>query len=82
VIVMNASLYFELVDAVARVDGDAELIVVAERISATEMHALERRVLDRALRARSEALALRCQLGVPASFGGASAETTTLVAAG
>ena len=79
---MNASLYFELVDAVARVDGDAELIVVAERVSATEMHALERRVLDRALRARSEALAIRCQLGVPASFGGASAETKSRAAAG
>ena len=77
---MNASLYFELVDAVARVDGDAELIIVAERVSTTEMHALERRVLDRALRARSEALALRCQLGVPAPFGGASAETKSLAA--
>lgn len=79
---MNASLYFELVDAVARVDGHAELIVVAERVSATEMHALERRVLDRALRARSEALAIRCQLGFPASFGGASADTKSRAAAG
>jgi hypothetical protein len=79
---MNASLYFELVDAVARVDGYAELIVVAERVLATEMHALERRVLDRALRARSEALDLRYQLGAPASFGGASAETISRVVAG
>ncbi len=77
---MNASLYFELVDAIARVDGYGELIVVAERVLATEMHALERRVLDRALRARSEALDLRCQLGVRESFGGASAETKSLAA--
>ena len=79
---MNPSLYFELVDAIARVDGDAELMVVTERISATEMHALERRVLDRALRARGEALALRCQLDVAAPFGGASAETKSFVATG
>jgi hypothetical protein len=79
---MNASLYFELVDAVARVDGYAELIVVGQRVLATEMHALERRVLDRALRARSEALDLRRQLGGPASLGGDSAETKSLVAAG
>jgi len=81
-IVMNASLYFELVDAVARVDSESALTVLAERVSATEMHGLERRVLDRALRARSEALALRCQLKVPETSDDVSAETTSLVATG
>lgn len=54
--VMNAALYFELVDAVTRIDGSAQLKVVADRIASTPMHPLERRVLDRALRARTEAL--------------------------
>ena len=53
---MNAALYFELVDAVAKVDGSAKLRVVADRIATTPMHPLERRVLERALRARTEAL--------------------------
>jgi hypothetical protein len=53
---MNAALYFELVDAVAKVDGSATLRVVADRIATTPMHPLERRVLERALRARAEAL--------------------------
>ena len=52
---MNAALYFELVDAVAKVDGSAKLRVVA-------MHPLERRVLERALRARTEALDLQSHL--------------------
>ena len=77
---MNAALYFELVDAVAMVDDESGLTVLAEKISATEMHGLERRVLDRALRARGEALALRCQLGAPATVGGISAETESLAA--
>ena len=56
---MNAALYFELVDAVARIDGQAELEAVTERVMTTAMHPLERRVLERALRARTEALALQ-----------------------
>ena len=32
---MNAALYFELVDAVARIDGSGQLKVVAERIAAS-----------------------------------------------
>jgi hypothetical protein len=60
--VMNAALYFELVDAVAQVDGSAKLRVVADRIAATSMHPLERRVLERALRARTEALDLQSHL--------------------
>ena len=59
---MNAALYFELVDAVAKVDGSANLRVVADRIAATPMHPLERRVLERALRARTEALDLQSHL--------------------
>jgi hypothetical protein len=59
---MNAALYFELVDAVAKVDGSARLRAVAERIAATPMHPLERRVLDRALRARTEALDIQSHL--------------------
>src|SRR5690242_5050526 len=60
--VMNAALYFELVDAIAKIDGPADLEVVAERVAATPMQPLERRVLDRALRARAEALAIRQQV--------------------
>jgi hypothetical protein len=56
---MNAAQYFELVDAVAKVDGSAKLRVVADRIATTPMHPLERRVLERVLRARTEALDLQ-----------------------
>jgi hypothetical protein len=77
-IVMNASVYFELVAAVAKVDSESELTVVADRVSAAELDGLARKVLDRALRARSEALALRGQLGVGGTFGGSSIETTSL----
>jgi len=59
---MNAALYFELVDAVAKVDGSAKLRVVADRIATTPMHPLERRVLERALRARTEALDIQSHL--------------------
>jgi hypothetical protein len=59
---MKAAQYFELVDAVAKVDGSAKLRVVAERIAATPMHPLERQVLERVLRARTEALDLQSHL--------------------
>ena len=59
---MNAALYFELVDAVAKVDGLAKLRVVADRIATNPMHPLERRVLERALRARTEALDIQTNL--------------------
>jgi hypothetical protein len=59
---MNAALYFELVDAVTRIDGPAQLKAVADRIASTPMHPLERRVLERALRARTEALDIHEQL--------------------
>jgi hypothetical protein len=59
---MDAALYFELVAAVARINGQAELEMVSERVMATSLDPLERRVLDRALRARTEALALHREL--------------------
>ena len=65
---MEAALYFELVDAVARVDKQSDLATVSERIMATPMHPLERRVLERALRARRESLALQGQLALPGLF--------------
>ena len=79
---MDAALYFELVDAVARIDGEAGLADVAARVSMTDMHPLERRVLDRALRARSEALTLQSQLLVPDLFDGTEAAAASLVARG
>ena len=65
---MDAPLYFELVDAVAKVEGLADLADVSTRVMATPMHPLERRVLERALRAREEALALQRQLTLPGLF--------------
>ena len=59
---MNAAEYFELVDAVTKIDGKAQLRVVADRIATTHMHPLERCVLERALRARTEALDLQRHL--------------------
>jgi hypothetical protein len=59
---MNAAEYFELVDAVTKIDGKTQLRIVADRIATTHMHPLERRVLERALRARSEALDLQGHL--------------------
>lgn len=65
---MDAALYFELVDAVARIDKQSDLATVSERVMATSMHPLERRVLERALRARGEALALQGQLVLPGFY--------------
>ena len=79
---MDAALYFELVDAVARIDGQAELDAVTERVMATPMHPLERRVLDRALRARTEALALQRELLPPATPRTPALEVKPLAARG
>ena len=79
---MEAALYFELVDAVARVDGQVELAAVTKRVTATSMHPLERRVLDRALRARGEALALQSQLLMPELFRTGGPEAKPLTARG
>ena len=62
---MNAALYFELLDAIAQIDGSAKLKLVADRIAVTPMHPMERRVLDRALRARAEALDIHQLLLTP-----------------
>jgi len=78
---MNAALYFELVDAVSRVDESPQLKLVADRIAMTPMHPLERRVLERALRARTEALAIQRNLSVPDLLSGVVANHT-LVARG
>jgi hypothetical protein len=79
---MNAALYFELVDAVAKVGGPADLEVVAERISATPMHPIERRVLDRALRVRTEAFAIQRQLLSSELYQSPAPNSTPLVARG
>ena len=55
---MDATLYFQLVDAIASVRAPRDLAALSERVAATAMHPLERRVLERTLRARSEALDL------------------------
>ena len=55
---MDATLYFQLVDAIASVRAPRDLAALAERVATTPMHPLERRVLERALLARTEALDL------------------------
>lgn len=55
---MDATLYFQLVDAIASVRAPRDLAALCERVAGTAMHPLERRVLERAIRARSEALDL------------------------
>ena len=79
---MNAALYFELVDAIAQTDGSAQLKAVADRIAMTPMHPLERRVLDRAVRARTEALAIQRQLLAPDLFSGTANGPKPFVARG
>jgi hypothetical protein len=79
---MNAALYFELVDAVAKVDGSTKLRAVAERIAATPMHPLERRVLERALRARTEALDLQGHLLAPDAVHPSGPGTKSIAARG
>ena len=79
---MDAALYFELVDAVARVRAQSELTTVTERIMATPMYPLERRVLERAIRARGEALALESELTNLDLFASVPAATTPLAAQG
>ena len=79
---MDAALYFELVDAVARIDKQTDLATVSERVMATPMHPLERRVLERALRARGEALALQGQLVLPGLYQDVSSTAKPLAAGG
>jgi len=79
---MNAAEYFELVDAVTKVHGTTQLRVVADRIATTPMHPLERRVLERALRARTEALDLQSHLLMPELVRTTVPEKESLVARG
>ena len=65
---MDAALYFELVDAIAKVDRESELAAIRSRLIVTSMHPLERRVLERALRARDEAIAPQSQLVMSGIF--------------
>jgi hypothetical protein len=79
---MDAAPYFELVDAIARIDGQAELDAVTERVMATVLHPLDRQVLERALRARTESLALQRDLLRPRMFRAIAAEVNPLAAQG
>ena len=79
---MNAAEYFELVDAVTKIDGKTRLRVVADRIATTSMHPLERRVLERALRARTEALDLQTHLLTSDLVGPSLAESESFLTRG
>jgi hypothetical protein len=54
--VMDARHYFHLTDAIAAANTAEALTSLSEVVSGTEMHPLERRALERALRSRAEAL--------------------------
>lgn len=79
---MDAALYFELVDAIAKIDGQAGLVALTDRVTATDMHPIERRVLDRALRARETALALQPRFLASESLSGATPEAPPRAARG
>jgi hypothetical protein len=79
---MNAAEYFDLVDAITKIDGKTQLRVVADRIATTSMHPLERRVLERALRARTEALDLMSHLLTSELVRTSGPENESLVARG
>ena len=79
---MDAALYFELVDAVANIRAQSELTTATDRILATPMYPLERRVLERALRARAEALAHRNEFTNLDLFASVPAATTPLAGRG
>jgi len=53
---MLARAYFQLVDAIAAACTEAHLLTLGDRIALTGMHPLERRALERQLRARELAL--------------------------
>jgi hypothetical protein len=56
--VMNARAYFDLVDAISAATRGAALDSIRDRVSATEMHASERRAIERMMRSRADALSL------------------------
>ena len=55
---MDARTYFELTDAIAAATDRGELDALRERVDETEMHPMERRVLERVLRSRLDMLRL------------------------
>jgi hypothetical protein len=55
---MDARAYFEISDAIAAAKSRRELDAVQDRLEATDMHPMERRVLERALRTRGDTLRL------------------------
>ena len=55
---MDARAYFEFTDAIAAANDPVELDGIRDRLDATEMHPMERRVLERALRTRVDTLRL------------------------
>ena len=79
---MDAALYFELVDAIAKVDRESELAAISSRLIVTAMHPLERRVLERGLRARGEAIALQSQFVMSGILVSGSPEAKPLAAKG
>ncbi len=55
---MDACAYFELTDAIAAATDRGELDVLRRRLEVTEMHPIERQVLERVLRSRGDTLRL------------------------
>jgi hypothetical protein len=55
---MDARAYFELTDAIAAANSPRELDEIRDRLETTDMHPIERRVLERALRTRVDTLRL------------------------
>jgi hypothetical protein len=55
---MDARAYFEFTDAIAAATSPRELDVIRDRLEATDMHPIERRVLERTLRTRVDTLRL------------------------
>jgi hypothetical protein len=55
---MDARLYFQLTDSIASAHSPDDLATMFDLVRATEMHPLERQALERALRAKADALRL------------------------
>jgi hypothetical protein len=55
---MDARAYFDLAGAITAATSGASLDRLRDRVSATEMHASDRRAIERMLRARVDALRL------------------------
>lgn len=55
---MDARHYFQLTDAIAAANSLDAISSLRQVVSVTDMHPLERRVLERALRTRADTLRL------------------------